>query len=210
MPNRLEFKNVFGSQSTSYGGGLDVQRVDLFKVTLFLPQALLDLGLTWENNVQFAVEKFPFPDRTVELIPVKYMQQTNKMIGADTDSAPVEITVRYAFQERTAETLEAWFQLVRNQRTGGVGLTSMVKAKGILRWLVPNMEKQIADLRGTPLPGAGTMTEGLTYELEGCVIRGLKFTDPDMTQSANVNMQFGLSIDRVIPPALNRMTFPFA
>ncbi len=210
MGNRLEFKNTWGSQATAFGGGLDAQRVDLFKVTLFLPQALIDLGLNWQDNVQFAIEKFPFPDRTRELIAVKYMQQTNQLIGADTAGGPVEVTVRYAFQERTAQTLEAWFQLVANQRTGGVGLTSMVKSRGILRWLVPNMDKQIADLRGAPLPGEGTMTDGLTYELEGCLIRGLKYTDPDMTQSANVNMMFGLSIDRVIPPPLDRMTFPFA
>lgn len=202
---RMLFKNTFGSQAGA--GGIDLQRADLFKITLVLPPAI---GLDWTENVEFAIEKFPIPDRTRDMIPVKYMQQTNYIIGADTAAPPVEVMVRYAFQQRTAEALEKWFQLVSNQRTGGVGLTTQVKAKGFLRWLVPNMQKQISDLRGVPRPGENTLRDGLTYDLEGCLIRGLKYTDPDHTQNAYVNMAFGLQIDRVVPENLDRMQVTFA
>jgi len=202
---RMLFKNTFGSQAGA--GGIDLQRVDLFKITLVLPSAL---GLDWTENVEFAVEKFPFPDRQRDNIPVKYMQQTNFVIGADAQSNAVDLMVRYAFQQRTAEALEKWFQLISNQRTGGVALTTLVKCKGYLRWLVPNMQKQISDLRGVAMPGENTLRDGLTYELEGCMIRGLKYTDPDMTQNNYVNMTFGLQIDRVVPQDLDTMQVTFS
>lgn len=200
---RVLFKNTFASQDSR----LDLQRVDLFKVTLILPAAI---GLDWTENVEFAVEKFPFPERNRETIPVKYLQQTNHMVGADAATAPVDLTVRYAFAQRTAEALEKWNQLVSNQRTGGVGLTSQVKSKGQLKWLVPNMQKQIADLRGVAVPNESTLREGLIYDLEGCFIAGLKFTDPDMTQNGYVNLQFRLSIDRVLPRDLDEMQVTYA
>ena len=99
---RLNFKNTFGSQNSK----LDLQRVDLFKVTLVLPSAL---GLDWTENVEFAVEQFPFPERSREMIQVKYMQQTNFLIGGDTPTPAIDIPVRYAFAQRTAEALEKWF-----------------------------------------------------------------------------------------------------
>jgi hypothetical protein len=76
---RMNFKNTFGSQIGAGGTGLDLQRVDLFKLTLVLPSAL---NLDWTENVEFAVEKFPIPERSREMIAVKYMQQTNYLIGA--------------------------------------------------------------------------------------------------------------------------------
>jgi len=189
---RLRYKNTFASQNSR----LDLQRVDLFKITLELPTAL---GLPWDEHVEFAVEKFPFPDRNKELIAVKYMQQTNQMLGADSNSGPVDIPVRYAFAQRTAEALEKWFWLIANPLTGGVGLTSEVKCMGFMRWLIPNMRKQIADIRSQAIPGEDTMRDGATYVLEGCLIRGLKFIDADMTTSNYVNLQFGLSVDRWYP-----------
>lgn len=195
---RLNFKNTFGSQNSK----LDLQRVDLFKVTLALPSAL---GLDWTENVEFAVEKFPFPERSRELTPVKYMQQTNHLLGGDTPTPAVEVPIRYAFAQRTAEALEKWFWLCGNPRTGGVGLTSEVKAKGYMRWLVPNMTRQIQDIRGTAQPGENTMLEGLTYELEGCLIKGFRYADADMTQSGTVNILFTLQIDRYYPLNIDRM-----
>lgn len=195
---RMNFKNTFGSQDSR----LDLQRVDLWKVTLQLPQAL---GLSWAENVEFALQNFPFPDRSREMTAVKYMQQTNHLLGGDVPTAAVDIQVRYAFAQRTAEALEKWFQLCANQRTGGVGLTSQVKAKGYMRWLVPNMQKQIQDIRGIAVPGENTLNEGLTYELEGCIIKGLKFTDADMTQSGPVNLLFSLQIDRYYPVNMDQM-----
>lgn len=195
---RLKYKNTFGSQNSK----LDLQRTDLFKVTLTLPTAL---GLTWDENVEFAVENFPFPERTRETIPIKYLQQTNHLIGADAAMPAIDLKVRYAFAQRTAEALEKWFWLVSNPLTGGVGLTTEVKAKGIVRWLVPNMAKQIADIRGQPRPGEDTLIDGLTYVLEGCLIKGLKFADADMTQSTYVNMMFNLQIDRYYPQDIDAM-----
>lgn len=195
---RLNYKNTFGAQDSR----LDLQRVDLFKMTLSLPTVL---GLDWAENVEFAVEKFPFPERTREMIQVKYMQQTNWLIGGDTPTPAIEVPVRYAFSQRTAEALEKWNQLVSNSLTGGVGLTTQCKAKGLLRWMVPSMAKQIQGLRGIATPSEQTMSEGLTYVLEGCIIKGFKFVDADMTQSGYVNILFSLQIDRYYPEHLDRM-----
>ncbi len=195
---RLRYKNAFGSQ----GSRLDPQRTDLFKVTLELPTAL---GLPWDEHVEFAIENFPFPEKAVDTIAIKYMQQTNHLIGADTATGAVDIKVRYAFAQRTAEALEKWQWLIRNPITGGVGLTSEVKTKGFLRWLVPNMRKQIADIRSEARPGEDTMIDGLVYVLEGCFIKGLKFVDADMLTAAYVTMTFSLSIDRWFPESIDRM-----
>jgi hypothetical protein len=195
---RLRYKNTFGSQNSK----LDLQRTDLFKITLELPTAI---GLPWDEHVEFAVEKFPWPDRSVETVPIKFMQQTNHLIGADTPTPAVDIPVRYAFAQRTAEALEKWQWLIRNPVTGGVGLTSEVKAKGIMRWMVPNMRKQISDLQGQPRPGEDTLIDGLTYELEGCMIKGFKYADADMTQSSYVTAIFSLQIDRYYPQNINKM-----
>jgi hypothetical protein len=197
---RLRYKNAFGSQTD--GSRLDLQRVDLFKVTLELPTAI---GLPWDEHVEFAIEKFPFPNRQKEAIPVKYMQQTNYQIGADTASDAAEITVRYAFAQRTAEALEKWHWLIANPLTGGVGLTSQVKCKGYLRWLVPNMRKQIADIRGQPRPGEDTMMDGAVYVLEGCWPRNLKFMDADQTANSTVNIMLSLQIDRWYPDNIDRL-----
>lgn len=197
---RMKFKNAFGSQVD--GSRLDLQRADLFKVTLELPVAL---GLPWDEHVEFAVEKFSFPDRSRDAIAVKYMQQTNFLIGADTAPGPVEIPVRYAFAQRTAECLEKWHWLIANPVTGGVALTSEVKSKGLLRWLVPNMRKQKADIRGQPRPGEDTLTEGATYILEGCWIRGLKFVDADMNATGPVTLSLSLMVDRWYAENIDRL-----
>jgi hypothetical protein len=115
------------------------------------------------------------------------------------------VPVRYAFAQRTAEALEKWYWLVSNPKTGGVGLTSEVKSKGFMRHMVPNMQKQINDLRGDASPGESTLKDGLTWQLEGCIIKGLKPVDADMTQSGYVNLMFSLQIDRVFPVDINRM-----
>lgn len=195
---RMNFRNTFGSQDSR----LDLQRSDLWKVTVTLPQAL---GISWPDNVEWALENFPLPDRKRDLIAVKYMQQTNYQLGADAGISPVSMNVRYAFSQRTAEALEKWFQLCSNQRTGGVGLTTQVKAKGVLRWLVPNMAKQIQDIRGIAAPGENTLNEGLSYELEGCMISGLKFSEANMTKADVVTLDFDMHIDRYYPVNLDQM-----
>jgi len=195
---RMNFNNTFGSQNSN----LDLQRVDLWKVTLALPAVL---GIDWTENVEFALEKFPFPERSREMIQVKYMQQTNFLIGGDTPTPAIEIPVRYAFGQRTAEALEKWFWLVANPLTGGVGLTTQVKSKGIMRWQVPNMPQLVADINSGAKSSQNTLQEGLTYALEGCIIKGLRFTDADMTQSGAVNLLFNLQIDRYYPLDIQAM-----
>ena len=196
---RMNFRNTFGSAASA--NGIDLQRVDLWKVTLTLPAVL---NLDWKENVEFALEKFPFPERTREMIGIKYMQQTNFVIGGDTPTPAVEIPIRYAFEQRTAEALEKWNYLCANPQTGGVGLTSACKSKGFMQWLVPNMQKQIQDIRGNAIANENTMDPGLTYVLEGCIIKGLKYTDADMTQSNHVNLLFSLQIDRYYPEDIQR------
>jgi len=195
---RLNFKNTFASQNSR----LDLQRVDLFKVTLELPSAI---GLPWDEHVEFAVEKFPFPDRKKDVVPIKYMQQTNLMLGGDQASPGVDIPVRYAFAQRTAEALEKWSYLHANPITGGVGLTSEIKCLGYLRWMIPNMAKQIADINGVALVGQDTMLDGAQYVLEGCMITGLKYVDADMTTSNYVTLTFTLQVDRWYPVDINNL-----
>ena len=190
MATRMNFKNTFGASGDAEG--LDLQRVDLWKVTLTLPPAV---GVKWTDEVEFALEKFPFPERAREMIEVKYMQQTNYLIGKDMPTPAVEVPVRYAFQALTAEALEKWYSLVSNPQTGGVGLTSALKAKGLMQWYVPDMNRQRLDLVQNP-PISASLKPGLRYVLEGCIIKGLRFTDADMTQSGYVNLLFGLQIDR--------------
>jgi hypothetical protein len=196
------FKNTFGAQATN----MDLQRQDLFQFTINLPTALVKaMGLSWVENVQFAVEKFPFPERSVEVIGVKYMQQTNFLIGGDTATPAVEIPIRYPFAQQVAQVLEKWFWMVRNPKTGGVGLTSAVKSDGLFTWIVPAESLQVNDIQNVPTTSTTAMASGLTYYLEGCVIKGFKFSDADMTTSGKVDCQMSLQIDRYYPLNVDNM-----
>lgn len=195
---QLRFKNMFGAAQ----GGVDQQRTDLFAVLLQFPR-ILNVGggspsaNLWEAEVAFAVESFAFPDRSVEMIPVKYLQQTNFMIGADTASGPVNMVVRYAYNRRTGELMERWKWLISNPRTGGVAQTSVVKTTGKFFWLVPNMAQQ-ADIEDTS-PNAEVMKFGGAWHLEGCLLQNLKPSDASMTQSTGATFTFGLQCDRYYP-----------
>lgn len=200
MP-RLRNKNEWGAA----GSNLDPQRVDLFRVKLDLPPALTLNGLgTWHNDVEFAIETWPFPERQRETIPLKYLQQTNHISGGDTPTAPVDILVRYAFNQATAQVLERWNALTANPRTGGVGLTTHVKAKGEFIWLIPNMQAQ-RNVESTS-PSDDTLIPGQVYVLEGCMITGLKPSDADMKIGNElVKYTFRLLIDRYYPQDIRRM-----
>jgi hypothetical protein len=200
MP-RLKNKNEWGAS----GSNLDPQRPDLFRVKLELPSALTLNGLgTWHNDVEFAIETWPFPERKRETISVKYLQQTNHLVGADTPTAPIDILVRYAFNQATHQLLERWNQLVANQRTGGIGLTSHVKAKGEFIWLIPNMAAQ-RNVESTS-PSDDTLIPAQIYTLEGCVISGLKPSDADMKVGNEiVKLTFNLTMDRYYPLDIRRM-----
>ncbi len=192
-----KFKNMFAAQ----GSGTDQQRSDLFVVNLQFP-SLLNVGggvagtNLWESECGFAVESNPFPDRSREMIGIKFMNQTNFMIGPDTPSQPINFTVRWAFNRRTAELLERWHWLMSNPRTGGVALTSAVKTTGMFYWLVPNMARQ-ANI--DDVTDADTMSLGASYFLEGCLVQNLKPSDANMTQSGGVTLSFGVQIDRYYP-----------
>jgi len=202
MGTRIQFKNTFGSQDAR----LDLQRADLFKFKIQLPAAL---NLKWENEVEFAVEKFPFPARGRDSIQTKYLQQTNHQIGGDQATSEIQVDVRYAFSAQTAKALESWFWLVANPLTGGVGLTSQVKAKGQFIWLVPNMARQIADLNqssNATTQALDVLKPGLIYALEGVWPKALKPSNADMTTgNATVNMEFTIQIDRYYPESLEKM-----
>jgi hypothetical protein len=196
---RILYANTFGSQ----GSKLDLQRNDLWRVYISLPAAL---NISWADEVQFAVEKFPFPSREKESIPVKYLQQINKQIGGDTDLGTVELTIRYAFSARTAEALEKWFWLVANPLTGGVGLTSEVKSKGYFQYLVPNMARQAADLQSGAQTSQDTLKPGLRWILEGVWPKAFKMTDADMTTgNAVAQCLVTFAIDRYYPDNINAM-----
>lgn len=195
---QLKFKNSFGASSPN---GIDQQRSDLFAVSLKFPTALnvgggvSSAGL-WESDVAFAVSAFPFPDRTREMLPVKYLNQTNFQIGADTPMTPINMSVRYVFNRRMGDLLERWNWLCSNPRTGGVALTSAVKTSGNFFWLQPNMARQvnIDDPSDTDV-----MLNGGAYYLEGCLVQNLKPSDANMEQTGLVSLTFGLQIDRYYP-----------
>jgi hypothetical protein len=195
---RMFFQNTFGSQNSN----LDLQRQDLFKFTINLPAVL---GLSWTEYVEFAVEKFPFPERSIEVIGVKYMQQTNYLIGGDTPTPAIEVPIRYPFGQLTAQALEQWMWLIRNPLTGGVGLTSAVKTSGTFTWIVPNQSVQQGDISSTPTSTQTAMQAGLVYYLEGCLPKGFKFSDADMTTSGKVDCQLSLQIDRYYPKNVDSM-----
>lgn len=192
-----KFKNMWAAQ----GSATDQQRSDLFIVNLQFPQLLNVGGGTpgvnlWEAECGFAVEAFPFPERDREMQPIKYLNQTNFSIGADTPTAPINVTLRWAFNRRTAELLERWHQLISNPRTGGVALTSAVKTTGMFYWLIPNMARQV---NVDDTTDAETMTLGPSYALEGVLVKSLKSSDANMAQSGLVTLQLGLQIDRYYP-----------
>ena len=204
---QLPFKTPFGQANVN----VDPQRSDLFQVVLVFPP-ILNVGANapgtaslWESECQFAVKTFPFPERDREMIPVKYLNQTNFVIGADAPSGPVAVEVRYPFQRRTGEMLERWHQLISNSQTGGVAITSQVKSYGYFYWMVPNMDIQ-ADPENTST--TDTMLYGPSYYIEGVLIKNLKPSNADTSVGNNlVEFTFTLQIDRYYPLSPTDLTY---
>lgn len=202
------YRNTWGSPDS----GVDQQRADMFRVTVSLPLQLQlqgDAGANvWDANIGWAVSKFPFPDRDVETIPIKYLQQTNHQFGGDTASDAVEMTVRYAFNQRTATLLERWRELIASPRTGGVGLASQVKTNGMFYWLVPNL----AVLGDEEAAERDAYTLLRAYELYGCWVKSLKPSDADMESGTGlISYTMRLQLDRYYPVAtadLQNLTVP--
>ena len=183
----MKQKNTWGTS-----GGVEPQRSDLFRVILQLPTVLGE-GAAWEKECMFAVEQFPFPAREREMIGIKYLNQTNYVPGAEAASSQIDMTVRYAFNARTAELLEKWHWATSNPKTGSVALASSIKTDGKFQWLVPDAS---ADLSAD---GTGYRIGG-TYILEGCLIRGLQPGAANMNEGNGlVNLTFSLQIDRYYP-----------
>ena len=203
---QLKFKNVWGAANSN----VDPLRGDLFLIDLKFPsllntgsQAPGSVGL-WESECQFAVKEFPFPNREVDTIDVKYLQQTNHVIGADAATAPIDIIVRWAFQRRTAELLTRWCELITNPITGGVAITSQVKTHGRFSYLIPNMTVQ-ADPDLTS--GVNVMLKGPQYWLEGCFPKSIKPSNSDMATASLVELTFTLSVDRFYPLNVTDLTY---
>lgn len=191
-------KNLWGAQNSN----VDAQRKDLFTVKLDLPSALKSVG-AWNETVEFALESFPFPERKRNTIPIKWQQQTNHLPGADVATSPIDIIVRYAFNQRTHEVLQRWDYLASNPHTGGVAQASALKCQGRFLWLIPDMNVQ-SNVESTS-SAQEPLKVGLVYILEGCMITGLKPDGGDHTSEDIVKLTFNLSIDRWYPEDIRQM-----
>jgi hypothetical protein len=190
----LKTRNNWGRR----GANLDQQRGDLFRFSINLPSVLGGTA-AWDQHVQFAVTKFPFPTRGRTRIPTKYLNQTNFQLGADNEVGEVTIEVRYAFAQETAKLLEKW-SWMHSHPNGGVALTSSIKSDGWFYWLIPGLDAipEDSSVDGDP------MRDGAAYYLEGVMVSDFKPTDADMTSNNNlVNYTMQLSIDRYYPKKLN-------
>lgn len=205
---KMQNRNLWGVAQT----GVDPQRADLFRVILNVPEAIAGMSGVggWNEHVEFAIEKFPFPERNREMIPVKYLNQTNFVLGPDSPVGQIDLTIRYAFNARTLELLEKWNFLTSNPITGGVGLTTRLKADGELWFLVPDHAAQEADVStAVGQSGNAGLIPGARYYLEGCLIKGLRLSELDQSSTNGlVTATFSLQIDRYYPVDVNAMQVP--
>ena len=201
----IVYRNQFGSSALS-GTSYDLGRSDLFRVDVVLPAALSN-AFSWQDDISWAVQSFPFPTRSIDEITVKYLQQVNKMPGADAAAGDVDMVVRYAFTQRTAQALETWFRLVSNPLTGGVGLASAVKSYGQVTHLIPNMNQQVADLTRTSLSNDNSaLYDGLQWTIEGMWPKSFKMSELDHTKSNEaVTCTVTWACDRWYPTDINAM-----
>lgn len=190
----VTFKNMFGSA----GSNLDQQRKDLFRVSIALPSALGDQNSgtnIWDNEIAWAIAKFPFPSRAVETTQTKYLQQTNHQIGADVASESITMPVRYAFNRRSIELLERWRNLISDPRTGRVARTSVVKTTGFFYWLIPN--DAVLTQESPSIDDSFKLLRA--YHLEGCLLTDLMPEEADMESSGSILYSFKMQIDRYYP-----------
>jgi hypothetical protein len=193
----MAYKNTWGS-AAPLGQGIDQARSDLFLVNI-TPPAILP-SLSWDEEIAFAITKFPFPAREREMIAIKYMQQTNYQIGADTAMGGIEIPVRYAFNQLTAQRLEEWHWATSNPN-GAVALTSAIKTNGMFYWLAPNTAAALSFDMTNPLVAAtDAFNPVCQYVLEGILLKGLKPSPADMeARDGLVTYDLTLQIDRYYP-----------
>lgn len=191
-------KNLWGAANS----GVDPQRADLFRVTLALP-AILGGEAQWQDSIEFAVTKFAFPDRMRNMIEVKWLNQTNYCLGADAPVGEINIPIRYAFNQPTAQLLEKWHWMTSNPRNGGGAVTSAIKSYGYVSFLVPDVDVA-AGLSISESVDA--LKEVNTQVLEGVLVKNLKYSELDTTQGNNlVTLDFTIQIDRYYPANINNM-----
>ena len=197
----MQGKNLWGAAAATAGQAYDQVRSDLFIVKMN-PPAIVG-GLNFNDQISFAISKFPFPDRGRESIQVKYLNQTNKLVGADTALPSVTVTARQAYTTQTAQLLEEWYWATSNPN-GGVALTSQIKTSGDFYWLAP-VAGSTTTYDSTNVNGGSSNSlyrQVCHYTLEGVWIKSLKPSDADMTQSNGlVDLSFSVEIDRYYPQA---------
>ena len=197
----MGYKNTWGTPQSN----IDQQRADLFYVALNYPSIIQVSGVSgsggstvWDQFITWTIEKFPFPEREVEAVAIKHGQQTNFQIGGDKEMGAIDISFRYAFNQRTAELLESWFWLISNPQTGGVGIASHVKTNGTFYWLVPDMNVQ-ANVTNTAA-NQSIFVAGGAYYLEGVWLKKLKPSEASVTEGNKfVTLEGTLQIDRYYP-----------
>ena len=199
------YKNTWGSPASQ----IDQQRLDLFRFSVALPPQLTrDQGVnSWDANVAWAVEKFPFPARAREMVPIKYLNQTNFQPGAESPSEAIDVTVRMAFAQRTAAILERWHWVTSNPKTGGSSLASAIKTTGMFYWLVPNSNMTVDSATE-----ADSFVRMRAYLLEGVQVKDLSPAEgADMTSTNGlVALKLSLQIDRYYPIDPENLRVPYA
>lgn len=191
----IKFHNIWGAKDS----GLDQQRGDFFRVAINLPAALGGVS-KWDSAIQFAVQKFPLPERMREMVPIKYFQQINMQIGGDVQGGVIEVPVRYAFNQDTAKVLEQWHWMTAHPGTGGVALTSQIKANGYFYWMIPNIDLSKAPGAVSEAASANLFLDGGAFALEGILVKGLKMSEANMDSGTDlVYCNLTLQIDRYYP-----------
>jgi len=202
--SKMLYKNEWGSQ----GSNLDPQRTDLFRFWINLPAVIGGMG-NWQENVSFAVQSFPFPERAQQTFEMKYLNQVNHILGSDTPTGPIEVPVRYAFTQPTAQLLYRWHYLTSNPRTGSVVRTTQIKTYGFFAWLIPR--KLTPDIIDQMEVDPNALQIGMQYQLEGCMPINLKPTDANMLEgNVPVTLTFRLQIDRFYPVSVDASNMIFA
>lgn len=193
----MQYKNEWGT----YGSNLDPQRTDLFRVQMAIPAEVGGAG-SWNEHVAFAVDRFPFPDRAQQTFDMKYLNQVNHILGSDQSTGAIEVPVRYAFSQPTAQLLYRWHALTSNPRTGAVVRTTQIKTYGFFYWLIPR--KLTPDIVDQMEVDPNALEVGMVYRLEGCMPINVKPSDANMNEGNNyVTLTFRLSVDRFYPESLS-------
>jgi hypothetical protein len=67
------------------------------------------------------------------------------------------------------------------------------------------MQNQVLNLYSNAQANSATYANGAQFVLEGVLIKGLTYSDPDQTKSDYVTIGLTLSVDRVYPYDINNL-----